>query len=94
MAPGCGGGSNSKIAYSYELLPACRMPSFRRHRPVYTTGFEAEPVTKLIPLWLIVRDESHRLSLGGLVSTSARLRFTGSVQHENVLLIEDFSANG
>jgi hypothetical protein len=47
------------------------MPSFRRHRPVYTTGFEAEPVTKLIPLWLIVRDESHRLSLGGLVSISA-----------------------
>lgn len=30
---------------------------------------------------LIVRDESHRLSLGGLVSTSARLRFTGWVQH-------------
>jgi hypothetical protein len=28
---------------------------------------------------LIVRDESHRLSLGGLVSTRARLRFTGWV---------------
>lgn len=43
---------------------------------------------------LIVRDESHRLSLGGLVSTSTRLPFTGSVQHEMVLLIEEFSANG
>src|SRR5215469_16285586 len=30
---------------------------------------------------LIVRDESHRLSLGGLVSTRACLRFTGWVQH-------------
>jgi hypothetical protein len=83
-----GRGSNSKIACCHELLPGCR------HRPVYTTGFEAGAVTKLIPLLLIVRDESHRLSLGGLVSTIARLRFTGSVQHEMVLLIEEFSANG
>jgi hypothetical protein len=35
--------------------------------------------TEIAPL-LIVRDESHRLFLGGLVSTRARLRFTGCVQ--------------
>src|SRR5215469_9878759 len=29
---------------------------------------------------LIVRDESHRLSLGGLLSSRARLRFAGYVQ--------------
>jgi hypothetical protein len=28
---------------------------------------------------LIVRDESHRLSLGGLLSSRARLRFTGCI---------------
>jgi hypothetical protein len=32
--------------------------------------------TEIAPL-LIVRDESHRLFLGGLVSTRVRLRFTG-----------------
>ena len=37
-------------------------------------------ILKTAPL-LIVRDESHRLSLGGLVSTRARLRFTGCLQH-------------
>jgi len=29
---------------------------------------------------LIVRDESHRLSLGGLLSSRARLRFAGCFQ--------------
>ena len=55
---------------------------------------QAEPECGLLPLvgpegWhkgateiappLIVRDESHRLFLGGLLSSSARLRFTGCV---------------
>jgi hypothetical protein len=35
--------------------------------------------TEIAPL-LIVRDESHRLSLGGLLSSRARLRFAGCVQ--------------
>ena len=35
--------------------------------------------TEIAPL-LIVRDESHRLFLGGLVATRARLRFTGCLQ--------------
>ena len=30
---------------------------------------------------LIVRDESHRLSLGGLLSSRARFRFAGCAQH-------------
>jgi hypothetical protein len=30
---------------------------------------------------LIVRDESHRLSLGGLLSSRARFRFAGCVHH-------------
>jgi hypothetical protein len=30
---------------------------------------------------LIVRDESHRLSLGGLLSSSARFRFARCVHH-------------
>ena len=30
---------------------------------------------------LIVRDESHRLSLGGLLSSRARFRFTGYADH-------------
>jgi hypothetical protein len=35
--------------------------------------------TEIAPL-LIVRDESHRLSLAGLLSSRARLRFAGCVQ--------------
>ena len=35
--------------------------------------------TEIAPL-LIVRDESHRLSLGGLLSSRAHLRFAGCVQ--------------
>jgi hypothetical protein len=35
--------------------------------------------TEIAPL-LIVRDESHRLSLGGMLSSRARLRFAGCVQ--------------
>jgi hypothetical protein len=42
--------------------------------PVWHKG-----TTEIAPL-LIVRDESHRLSLGGLLSSRARLRFAGYVQ--------------
>ena len=47
------------------------------HLPLVGTGHKG--ATEIAPL-LIVRDESHRLSLGGLVSTRARLRFAGCVQ--------------
>ena len=43
------------------------------------TGNGHKGATEIAPL-LIVRDESHRLSLGGLLSSSARLRFAGYVQ--------------
>ena len=47
--------------------------------PLVGTGNRHKGATEIAPL-LIVRDESHRLSLGGLVSTRARLRFAGCVQ--------------
>src|ERR1700724_3968553 len=47
--------------------------------PLVGTGIWHKGATEIAPL-LIVRDESHRLSLGGLVSTRARLRFAGCVQ--------------
>jgi hypothetical protein len=47
-------------------------PPVGRHR-------ESQAATEIAPL-LIVRDESHRLSLGGLLSSRARLRFAGCVQ--------------
>ena len=52
--------------------PACRLP---------WAGPEDghKGATEITPL-LIVHDESHRLFLGGLLSSRARLRFTGWVQ--------------
>ena len=53
--------------------------SFLRHaRSIGPMRFKTKGATEIAPL-LIVRDESHRLFLGGLVSTRARLRFTGYV---------------
>ena len=50
------------------------------HRlPLVGPGDWDKGATEIAPL-LIVRDESHRLFLGGLVSTRARLRFTGCLQ--------------
>ena len=50
--------------------------SFLRHgRSIGPMGSEENRGTGA-PL-LIVRDESHRLSLGGLVSTRARFRYAG-----------------
>ena len=52
--------------------PLCRLP-------LVGTGKGHKDATEIAPL-LIVRDESHRLSLGGLLSSMARLRFAGCVQ--------------
>ena len=57
---------------SCQAQPTCRLP-------LVGTGNQHKGATEIAPL-LIVRDESHRLSLGGLVSTRARLRFAGCVQ--------------
>jgi len=46
--------------------------------PLVGPGYRYKGATEIAPL-LIVRDESHRLFLGGLLSSRARLRFTGWV---------------
>jgi hypothetical protein len=51
--------------------PRCRLP-------LVGPGQAYRGATEVTPL-LIVRDESHRLFLGGLLSSRARLRFTGCV---------------
>ena len=54
--------------------------SFLRHaRSIGPMGAKTNRGTEA-PL-LIVRDESHRLSLGGLLSSRARFRFAGCVHH-------------
>lgn len=51
--------------------PPCRLP-------LVGPGGCSRGATEIAPP-LIVRDESHRLFLGGLLSSRARLRFTGCV---------------
>jgi hypothetical protein len=60
------------VLTSRKAEPACRLP-------LVGTGNRHKGATEIAPL-LIVRDESHRLSLGGLLSSRARLRFAGCVQ--------------
>jgi hypothetical protein len=60
------------VLTSRKAQPGCRLP-------LVGTGNRHKGATEIAPL-LIVRDESHRLSLGGLLSSRARLRFAGCVQ--------------
>ena len=60
------------VLASCQVEPECRLP-------LVGTGNQHKGATEIAPL-LIVRDESHRLSLGELVSTRARLRFAGCIQ--------------
>ena len=60
------------VLASRQAEPGCRLP-------LVGTGIWHKGATEIAPL-LIVRDESHRLSLGGLLSSRARLRFAGCVQ--------------
>jgi hypothetical protein len=57
---------------------ASRPAEPERRPPVGRPRDLAQGATEIAPL-LIVRDESHRLFLGGLRSRRARLRFTGCV---------------
>jgi hypothetical protein len=61
-------GNSLRADSSGMMLPPVGRP------PVWHKG-----ATEIAPL-LIVRDESHRLSLGGLLSSRASLRFAGCVQ--------------
>ena len=60
------------VLTSRKAQPGCRLP-------LVGTANRHKGATEIAPL-LIVRDESHRLSLGGLLSSRARLRFAGCVQ--------------
>ena len=60
------------VLASRQAEPECRLP-------LVGTGNRHKGATEIAPP-LIVRDESHRLSLGGLLSSRARLRFAGCVQ--------------
>jgi hypothetical protein len=60
------------VLTSRKAQPGCRLP-------LVGTGIWHKGATEIAPL-LIVRDESHRLSLGGVLSSRARLRFAGCVQ--------------
>jgi hypothetical protein len=60
------------VLTSRKAQPGCPLP-------LVGTGNRYKGATEIAPL-LIVRDESHRLSLGGLLSSRARLRFAGCVQ--------------
>ena len=60
------------VLTSRKAQPGCRLP-------LVGTGNRHKGATEIAPL-LIVRDESHRLSLGGLLSSRACLRFAGCVQ--------------
>jgi hypothetical protein len=60
------------VLASRQAEPGCRLP-------LVGTGIWHKGATEIAPL-LIVRDESHRLSLGGLLSSRARLRFAGCLQ--------------
>jgi hypothetical protein len=60
------------VLASCQADPQCRLP-------LVGTGNRYKGATEIAPL-LIVRDESHRLSLGGLLSSRAHLRFAGCLQ--------------
>ena len=49
-----------------------------RRLPLVGTGIWHKGATEIAPL-LIVRDESHRLSLGEVLSSRARFRFAGCI---------------
>ena len=55
------------------------MSFFRHARSIGPMGLKYNRGTG-VPL-LIVRDESHRLSLSGLLSSRARFRFAGCLHH-------------
>ena len=59
------------VLASCKAEPECRLP-------LVGPGVRHKGATEIAPP-LIVRDESHRLFLGGLLSSRARLRFTGCV---------------
>ena len=59
-------------AQTFLRLGLCGASRWSASNAVVRRGCDTAPS-------LIVRDESHRLFLGGLVSTRARLRFTGCV---------------
>ncbi len=60
------------VLTSRKAQPECRLP-------LVGTANRHKGATEIAPL-LIVRDESHRLSLGRLLSSRACLRFAGCVQ--------------
>lgn len=60
-------------SFGCQLGARCRLP-------LVGPEHSHKGATEIAPL-PIVRDESHRLCVGRLVSTSARLRFTGCIQH-------------
>jgi len=60
------------VLASCQARTVCRLP-------LVGDGNRHKGATEIAPL-LIVRDESHRLSLGGLLSSRARLRFAGCIQ--------------
>jgi hypothetical protein len=76
------------VLASCKAEPECRLP-------LVGPGVRHKGATEIAPP-LIVRDESHRLFLGGLLSSRARLRFTSRtpVCCNVVLPVEIFSANG
>jgi hypothetical protein len=76
------------VLTSRTAEPECRLP-------LVGTGNRHKGATEIAPL-LIVRDESHRLSLGRLLSSRACLCFAGCVQFamKEYGRVEEFSANG
>jgi hypothetical protein len=79
------------IRFAPTTAKRCRLPGHGRRLPAtwskdkVTSAHRLEAIgaeawaqgrESIAPL-LIVRDESHRLFLGGLLSSRARLRFTG-----------------
>jgi len=60
------------VLTSRKAQPECRLP-------LVGTANRHKGATEIAPL-LIVRDESHRLSLGRLLTSRACLRFAGCVQ--------------
>jgi hypothetical protein len=65
------------IGPMWVLTSRKAQPGYRL--PLVGTGNPHKGATEIAPL-LIVRDESHRLSLGGLLSSRACLRFAGCAQ--------------
>ncbi len=68
------------VRWRWSGPPPPTAAGFRSQSVLPSSELSGAQSFRTAPL-LIVRDESHRLSLGGLVSTRARLRFTGCIQH-------------